>query len=186
MSSKISHILDVMRKKKRAVLHLSLVPKRPSWQLINGGPEITVSSRTVQAMIKLGAITERGDSLFLGLVPSQIWHYRPVLDWKRFGYRNNSYQARGSPPGYGVYILRWMSLDEPRGYWVQFYTSQGRGTVSEIAYRVGKLEHAMVLAQLHHDRRKELILKYGDKRNVPREAWMEFRAELASKREARA
>lgn len=168
--AKLSYILDVM--KKNAVLHLSFAPKRPSWQLIN--PAITVNSRMVQAMIKREAIAGSGDTLF-DAIPSQTWRYCPHLNWKqgKGKHGKNTYAALGQRPGGGKYIIRWMG----DGYCVEFHISAGRGSVSHVG-RIPKLEDAKALAELHRDKRRELIRTYGDKRNVPHEAWMKFRAEL--------
>ncbi len=58
---KLSDILKALR--QGAVLHLTLADK-PTWKLNNGVTEVTVSVRTVQAMLKRGAIAGSGDSLF--------------------------------------------------------------------------------------------------------------------------
>jgi hypothetical protein len=71
---KLAHIVDALR--RGAVLHLSLV-KGPHWELHdNGGAITTVSTTTVQALLKRGAITPAGDSLFPD-IPSQTWRSAP-------------------------------------------------------------------------------------------------------------
>ena len=69
---KLSDILDKMRD-GAAVLRLSLADK-PTWKLHSGTDEKTVSSRSVQAAIKRGAIIGADDTLFAD-TPSQTWIY---------------------------------------------------------------------------------------------------------------
>jgi hypothetical protein len=173
---KLDDVLNVMR--RGATLHLSLADK-PTWKLNNGVTEVTINSRAVQSMLKRGAIVGNGDSLFSD-IPSQTFRFRPHLNWKRSG---KSYSARGGSPGFGVYVLIWNGLDEPFGYCVNFHTVESVSDVS--AYRIPKLEDAQALAELHRDKRTKLIREYGDKRNVPREAWMKFRDELRAWQEVR-
>jgi hypothetical protein len=68
---KLNDIVEALR--KGAVLHLTLADK-PTWKLNDGVTEVTVSSKTVQAMRNRGAITGAGDSLFAE-IPSQTWRY---------------------------------------------------------------------------------------------------------------
>jgi hypothetical protein len=70
---RLNHVIAALR--NGAVLHLSLAD-RPTWRLSTGTTEVTVNRRSVQTLIKRGLIAESGDSLFAGVVPSQIWRLK--------------------------------------------------------------------------------------------------------------
>jgi hypothetical protein len=178
---KLSHALEALS--SGAVLHLSLADK-PTWKLNDGATEVTINSRAVQTMIKRGNIAGAGDSLFSD-IPSQTWrHPRPkiapqkkrALNWKTR--REGLYVACASRLSGGQYFIR----RRIEGYEIEFHAANSVSNVN--VNRVYKLEDAKTLAELHHDKRKELILKYGDKRNVPREVWSQFRRELLAWQEA--
>jgi hypothetical protein len=76
---KLIHLLD--RLSNGAMLHLSLV-KSPTWELHDGITVTRISSRTVRAALKRGAIIGAGDTLFAD-VPSQTWRYTEP-SWRSF------------------------------------------------------------------------------------------------------
>jgi hypothetical protein len=181
---KLDHVLEALR--NGAMLYLTLADK-PTWKLSDGVTEVTVNSRAVQSMLKRGALVGNGDTLFDD-VPSQTWRFRPHLNWKQGEgkWGKNTHSTLGGAPSYGRYVITWSGFDEPSGYRVDFATSTGRGSLSKLnACCIPKLEDAKALAELHRDKRRELIRKYGDKRNVPHEAWMKFRAELQAWQQVR-
>jgi hypothetical protein len=106
-----------------------------------------------------------------------------MLNWKqgKGEYGKNTHAALGGKPAGGRYVISLGGKLPGHGYCVDvsYCADGGRGSLSTInASRIPKLEDAKALAELHRDKRRELIRKYGDKRNVPPEAWMKFRSEL--------
>jgi hypothetical protein len=200
--TKLSDVLDAMRN-GGAVLHFSLIKSRlvrtPIWELYQNGGITTINSRQVRALIKHGAIVSAGDSLFADIVPAQTWrankdaaeNVRPVLPakgslrWKDCDESHCS--ARASLVVGGTYIVAWddthysgkyCSGETVRNFSV-FYQPTKQHEQNDVSWLLLRsLEDAKALAQLDHDKRKGLILHYGDKRNIPAEAWKQFHGEL--------
>jgi hypothetical protein len=86
--------------------------------------------------------------------------------------------ARASHVSGGMYFIR----QQDDGYKVEFHTTK---TVSDVSTRnLRSLVEARELVELHHEKRRELIIKYVSKHNIPREAWEQFRCELLAWQEA--
>jgi hypothetical protein len=109
-----------------------------------------------------------------------------TLNWKARG--DGRYDALASRDVGGKYFIEWVEshysadaceLFEIRAYSVDYQTkgSAGRGNIDQVSIRT--LSQAKALAELHHDKHQELIRKYGaDLRDIPDEAWSQFRREL--------
>jgi hypothetical protein len=101
-----------------------------------------------------------------------------------FGLSHVSANARGRTPAFGRYLIARENSDEPYGYRVMF--SNGLGRSSHISTQpLHELKDAQTLAELHWQKRRQLICEYGDQRNVPRAAWKQFRADLRAWEAAR-
>jgi hypothetical protein len=80
-------------------------------------------------------------------------------------------------PGVGTTYL------ECRRYDVRYQTKGGggHGNVDQVSIRT--LTKAKALAELHHQKLKELIGRYGDIRSVPEIAWGQFKNELLARQQ---
>jgi hypothetical protein len=106
-----------------------------------------------------------------------------TLNWKAKG--DGRYEALASRLVGGKYFIEWVESYyseeyserfECRYFDVDYQTKGGggRGNVSRIPPRT--LEQAKALAELDHDKRAELIGKYGDR--IPQEAWSQLSREM--------
>ena len=106
-----------------------------------------------------------------------------ALNWKARG--NGRYDALASRAVGGKYFIHWREkyyseqVDRHvEAHWYEItYRSKdgGANNVDQISIRT--LKKAKALAEFDHQKRKELINKYGDVRNVPYEAWSQFSVE---------
>jgi len=107
-----------------------------------------------------------------------------TLNWKDRG--DGRYDALASRVVGGKYFIQWQeghyseqacAWVEDRCYNIDYqHKGGGRGNVDQSDIRT--LEKAKALAELHHQKHKELIRKYGDYKSVPYEAWGQFSREL--------
>ena len=114
-----------------------------------------------------------------------------TLNWKDRG--DGRYDALASRKVGGKYFIRWVERYyseqdcgwyEVRRYDVDYQPKgAGRGNIDQ--YPMRTLEKAKALAEFDHQKRKELVDRYGDDRNVPSEAWYQFSRERRAWQEAR-
>src|SRR5215469_10025074 len=105
-----------------------------------------------------------------------------TLNWKSRG--DGRYDALASRVVGGKYFIRYQegywseqsgSWVETRNYSVDYQTKGGGGIGNVDQSSIRTLEQAKALAEAHHERHVKLICAYGDLRNVPYEAWSQFR-----------
>jgi len=107
-----------------------------------------------------------------------------TLNWNR---GDGRYDALASREVGGKYFIQWeesyYSAEygerfEVRAYSVDYQFKGGGGIGNVDRSDIRTLEKAKALAELHHQKSKDLIRKYGDYKNVPWEAWSQFNREL--------
>jgi hypothetical protein len=108
-----------------------------------------------------------------------------TLNWKSRG--DGRYDALASRVVGGKYFIQYQedywskqsgSWVETRNYSVDYQTRGGGGIGNVDNLSILTLEQVKALAEADHQKRKELISKYGDLCNVSYEAWSQFRREM--------
>jgi hypothetical protein len=107
----------------------------------------------------------------------------PTLNWKDRGDRR--YDALASRTVGGKYFIYWCEryYSEDRCEWLDIckyridYRTKGGGTIGNVdRTAVRTLKSAKAIAEFDHEKRKELIRKYGAR--APEEAWSKFNREM--------
>jgi hypothetical protein len=108
-----------------------------------------------------------------------------TLNWKDRG--DGRYDALASCEVGGKYFIQWEKgyfSEQTNGYvetrcFRVDYQMKGGGSYGNVSQtHIHTLDKAKQLAELHHQKHKELLSAHGDYRKVPYEAWSRISCEL--------